>query len=167
MEHGYLYHTNIAYEELIRVPLIVLFPKSYGAGIRTQAMVRHVDVLPTIAELVGVDPPSTAMGRSLTAVIDGRDTGPVESYAQGPFNAALVYGQWKVLYNDTLNTFSLYDLAKDAGETTDLWLQDPTLHVELRERLEKYLDTAREIELLGSQELDPETIRRLKALGYL
>jgi arylsulfatase A-like enzyme len=168
LEHGYLYHTNIAYEELIHVPLIMSLPGGFGAGRRIDAMARHIDVLPTIADIVGVDPPATAMGRSLLPVIRGEEAdSTVESYAQGPFNAALNTGQWKVIYNDTLNTFSLYDLSSDASETRDIWREHPEFHSELRERLEEYLKAAEAVEEHGADELDPDTVRRLKALGYL
>lgn len=168
LEHGYLYHTNIAYEELIHVPLIMSFPDGLGGGRRIDAMARHIDVLPTIADVAEVDPPPTAMGRSLVPLVRGEaPDSTIESYAQGPFNAALNTGRWKVLYNDTLNTFSLFDLSVDAGETRDIWLEDADFRADLRARLEEYLEAARAIEEHGGAVLDPDTVRRLKALGYL
>ena len=168
LEHGYLYHTNVAYEELIRVPLLMSFPDGFAAGTRVTDLVRHVDVLPTIADAIGISPPENIMGESLLPLLRGeRRAEPVESYAQGPFNMSLNYGDWKVIYNDTLNTYSLYDLSSDPGETRDLWLEDPAMQAELRDRMEQYIDTAKEIERRASEDLDPDTLRRLKALGYL
>lgn len=63
--HGFALH-----EHLVRVPLIVAGPNVGPAAIDDQ--VRHVDLLPTLADLCGIEPPPDIDGRSLRPLLDGR-----------------------------------------------------------------------------------------------
>lgn len=63
-DHGYFYgeHTlgperRLAYEEAIRIPLLVRFPARFRAGARSTEMVVSVDVAATALELAGVPAP--------------------------------------------------------------------------------------------------------------
>jgi N-acetylglucosamine-6-sulfatase len=47
----------VPYEESIRVPLIIRFPGTVPAGVRSSALVSNVDLAPTIADLAGVSLP--------------------------------------------------------------------------------------------------------------
>jgi len=57
----------------LRVPLIVKQPNQDGAGRRVPAPVQHIDVLPTILDLVRAPIPGGLRGRSLRAVLDDSD----------------------------------------------------------------------------------------------
>ncbi|MFL6197532.1 MAG: sulfatase, partial [Thermoanaerobaculia bacterium] len=62
-DHGELTHGLFAYESTLHVPLIV-----WGAGVhpgRDERWARHVDIVPTILERLGVDIPKDLPGRSL------------------------------------------------------------------------------------------------------
>jgi tetratricopeptide (TPR) repeat protein len=54
----------------LRVPLIVKQPRSGGAGRRVLAPVQHIDLVPTILDLVRAPIPGELRGRSLRAVLD-------------------------------------------------------------------------------------------------
>jgi hypothetical protein len=54
----------------LRVPLIVKQPKSEGAGRRVLAPVQHIDLVPTILDLVRAPIPGELHGRSLRAALD-------------------------------------------------------------------------------------------------
>jgi arylsulfatase A-like enzyme len=57
------------YERLVRVPLIVAGP---GVGqTRVGQQVRHVDLLPTFADLCGIEAPAVVDGRSLRPLMEG------------------------------------------------------------------------------------------------
>ncbi len=62
--HGFALH-----EHLVRVPLIVAGPGVKNATVEDQ--VRHVDLLPTLAELCGIDAPPGIDGRSLKPLMEG------------------------------------------------------------------------------------------------
>jgi arylsulfatase A-like enzyme len=63
-EHG-LIDKRHAYEESIRVPMLAWSPGFVPAGSRLDAMVRNIDLAPTILAILGVEPAHTVQGRAL------------------------------------------------------------------------------------------------------
>lgn len=59
------------YEPTVRIPLMIRHPGGIGAGERIGALTQHVDLLPTILEFLGVEPPDGLDGRSLWPLIKG------------------------------------------------------------------------------------------------
>jgi TolA-binding protein len=57
----------------LRVPLIVKQPDGEGAGRRVTAPVQHIDLVPTILDLVRAPEPGGLRGRSLRPVLDDND----------------------------------------------------------------------------------------------
>src|SRR5262245_54041323 len=57
----------------LRVPLIVKQPNGEGAGRRVMAPVQHIDLVPTILDLVRAPEPSGLRGRSLRRVLDDKE----------------------------------------------------------------------------------------------
>lgn len=57
----------------LRVPLMVKQPGAAGAGRRVVEPVQHIDILPTLLDLVRAPLPSGLRGRSLRAVLDDED----------------------------------------------------------------------------------------------
>ena len=69
-EHG-LYDKRWIFEESFRMPLIMRWPGTIAAGVRSQALVQNIDYAPTFCELAGVKDPAALrsfQGRSLTAL---------------------------------------------------------------------------------------------------
>jgi arylsulfatase A-like enzyme len=62
------------YDAGTRVPLIVVWRGHVEAGVRTDAMVSWVDILPTLIDLVGGTVPADIDGRSFAAVLRGTAT---------------------------------------------------------------------------------------------
>ena len=58
-------------EESLHVPLIVKQPDMEGAGRRVAVPVQHIDLVPTILDLVRAPVPSSLRGRSLRGLLDG------------------------------------------------------------------------------------------------
>jgi len=62
------------YEESIRVPLTVVYPRLVEAGqVDSTHMVLNIDLAPTIAELAGTVPGGPVDGRSFVALLEGAD----------------------------------------------------------------------------------------------
>ena len=77
-DHGYFYgehqlneERRLAYEETIRIPLIVRHPPLVAAGAVPEAMVQAIDLAPTILELARVADPVARQGRSLVPLLRG------------------------------------------------------------------------------------------------
>ncbi len=60
------------YDEGIRTPLVVAWPGHIAAGVRTDAMVSWVDLLPTIVEAAGGTVDESIDGRSILPVLLGK-----------------------------------------------------------------------------------------------
>ena len=75
-EHGEMTHGVFAYEATLRVPLIVaeVGPgQRPRRGIQVDAPARHVDLVPTILDLIGVDGPAGLPGVTLISTITSGD----------------------------------------------------------------------------------------------
>jgi len=123
-DHGEQEHGLFLYEESVHVPLIVKQPDSAGAGRRVTAPVQHIDIVPTVLDLVRAPIPDGLRGRSLRDVLESRDATLREQgiYAEA-FYSRLHFG-WSELYSLTDSRYryikapreELYDLQQDARE---------------------------------------------------
>lgn len=75
-EHRYLGHSNVLWEEVVRVPWIVWAPGRVTASSRVDAPAQTVDLFPTIAALAGLPPPTAMQGRSFAPVLTGHGDPP-------------------------------------------------------------------------------------------
>ena len=64
---------SCGYEECIRIPLIVVPPGGLARPRTVERLVANIDLAPTIAEIMGVQPAAPIDGRGLLPLIDGRD----------------------------------------------------------------------------------------------
>jgi len=73
-EHGSWMHGKSLYEESLRVPLIIKFPRSKYRGRRIQSAVRLIDIMPTILEEQEIRTKNLNLdGRSLIPVVRGKE----------------------------------------------------------------------------------------------
>ena len=68
-EHDYI-DKRWMYDESMRMPFFVRYPKSIQAGSRTDAMVNNVDFAPTIIDLADGSVPEYMQGRSFKSILD-------------------------------------------------------------------------------------------------
>jgi arylsulfatase A-like enzyme len=171
-EHGEETHSFFVYESTLRVPLVI-----WGAGaprgVRVASLVRLVDVLPTLLDLLGAPRPAGLAGVSLRALLaePDRDLGLV-AYAESVEPAALFgsdvlrslrEGRFKYVHKLRPE---LFDLASDPGERKNLVAERPELVERLRARLVELVAAAEPPETARS-ELEPEQLEQLRALGYV
>ena len=121
-EHGEATHGIFAYEATLRVPLILYAPAMMTPAVRRDA-VRHVDLAPTVLDLIGAPSPADLDGRSLRAAAG---TGAPETYFEA-LSGALHRGWAPVrgvirggLKYVDVPIPELYDLAADPGEARNL-----------------------------------------------
>jgi arylsulfatase A len=117
-----------------RVPGIVRWPGHVPAGTTSAEPVCHVDLLPTLAAIVGVRPPQDRAldGANLLPLLEGKPVArPHPLYWQydfaisKPWEVSLRDGPWKLLANRTLDRFELFNLADDVREAHNLADQEP------------------------------------------
>ncbi len=146
------------YEGGIRVPFYVRWPGRLEAGRRIGRMAAHIDVVPTLLEFAGIDPPSDRMidGVSLAKFWTGEMpeerwprsvyfTQHIKSIVQAPYqNATVIEERYKLIsYPKTANDshftadtnaipWELYDLEADPGETTNVAESNPEVVARLK-----------------------------------
>jgi membrane-anchored protein YejM (alkaline phosphatase superfamily) len=174
-EHdGRFGHTERLHETVIRVPLIIVAPGFFEPATRVEEVVRHIDVLPTLAQVLGFPVPEGARGASLWPT---RSIGPRVAIAetfrpQAPVDRVAAVGvRFKLERSDDDGSAVLYDLLNDAGEREPLRMPPaPGSEWEpVFRKLEAALDQAIPVaEADGSDvPLDEEDIEALRALGYV
>jgi choline-sulfatase len=151
------------------VPLVLHAPGVLPPGVVTAA-VRHVDLLPTVLDLLGLEAPAGIDGRSLLPLIGvgTEDPGPTYFEALSP---SLNQG-WAPLHGLAdgglkyvdLPIPELYDLRTDPGETTNVAAQRTGDLERLRARLQAMRKDER---ALDRREEDAAAVERLRALGYV
>jgi arylsulfatase A-like enzyme len=144
-EHRQVDRKANAFEEAIRVPLIVRGP-GVPAGQRVGLPVLNIDLAPTFAELAGVAVPDAVDGRSLVPFLKGNPPDPakwrtdflVEHYSNG---VSASVRNADVLYTDIESgERELYDMNKDPYQLDSLHRKvDPSVLAQLSARVSTLL----------------------------
>jgi arylsulfatase A-like enzyme/Flp pilus assembly protein TadD len=169
-DHGEQFHGYFAYNATIWVPLIICAP---GIGpARVKDDVSHVDVFPTICDLLGVEKPAALQGSSLLPLLRGR-TRPARPIYFESLEAYLNRG-WAPLRGFIeggkkfidLPIPELYDLAGDFGEAKNL--AETSSLPAFQKRLRDIMAVGASPAASGSvrKTADRETVERLRSLGY-
>ena len=136
LEHGFIGHPStsfngIAYDEVIRIPLIMTGPMVLPKGRVVSQQVQNVDILPTVLSILDLPIPETVHGRSLVRLIRGEDDGEVPAYTEttpGGYQAtpemmktrirAMRTSRWKLIHTHGpgVDAYELYDLKTDPAE---------------------------------------------------
>ena len=132
-EHGLNEERRLAYEETIRIPLIVRFPRLAKAGTTPTEMVLSIDLAPTLLEAAGLTPGASIQGRSLVPVLTGkaqdwRSSFLVEYYSDTVFPriktmgyaAARTARHKYIQFRELKGMDELYDLEADPYELNNL-----------------------------------------------
>jgi len=130
-EHGLFMNKRVPYEESLRIPLLMRYPKLIKPGSKRQQMVLNIDITPTLYELAGVDAPVPIHGKSLLPVLRDpenklRSEFLAEYYLEKitPLYAtwqAVRSDRWKYIrYPELAGMDELYDLQSDPGERQNL-----------------------------------------------
>ena len=118
------------WDESIRVPGIVRYPRKTKPNSTSDVFLTHVDFAPTFLGLAGLKPPTLMQGVDLSAVIRGETShGPDSAFLQifGPFDGDGTPGAWRGLrtarytYARTKeNPWLLYDNLSDPYQRNNL-----------------------------------------------
>ena len=168
-DHGHGLH-----EELLRVPLVLWSPADPRPPRRVATPVWTLDLLPTLAELLGVPLAAEVEGRSLVPLLRGEDAAPRVIFGgavkSGPLRHFARDGDWKYVAGE--GGARLYHLGSDPGERRDLAAREP----ERMRRFARFLEERADFEPLRiepflaaiAREGEGAALRaQLRALGYL
>jgi arylsulfatase len=134
------------YEGGIRAPLIARWKDKIKPGGEVDQPAAMWDVLPTLCEVAGAEPPKDIDGVSLLKTFTKNEPAPKRDYLYWEFPAfgaqqAVRSGDWKAVRTDLSKgpqRWQLYDLAADRTETFDVADE----HRDLVERLAKFAEAA-------------------------
>ena len=138
-EHSYWGHSLNLFDELLHVPLIIKLPKGHSGSTKLNELsdlpVAHLDLVPTILDVMGLPDLPGQMGQSLLE--QGRDEhAPLFAAAhlpeavrgdgsdeRGDDLISLRDSKYKLIYLRTHDRFEMYDLESDLGELVDVFEQ--------------------------------------------
>ena len=173
-DHGEHDHGLLLYQTTSRAPLIILHPESPSSGVRRHEVVSLVDILPTLADAVGLPLPKSVQGQSLWPLIGGDgvfDERPVYAETHYP---KLHFG-WSSLTALQDRRFQLiqssdpelYDLEHDPGQEENTFGTNSSVAERMTADLEALIQQLGQGAMDAASAPDAETIAKLAALGYV
>lgn len=139
-EHNlYFGHGNTMYDELLKVPLIIKFPKGVFANKSFKMQVRSVDIMPTVLKYLDLRIPKYTDGESLLPVIKEESGYKARlSFSKTGKMNAVRSEEWKLIsYDDRPGYYELYNLKQDPGELHSLYTKGKSVFKEFKDELEK------------------------------
>lgn len=125
-EHGELSHGYYVYEETMHIPMIFSFPGKIPEGVRHSGLSRHIDIVPTILEILGIDGTEDRNFQGESLLPFDSEHGSGFSYIESAttfivFNWSALRGvrsaDWKYI---AAPREELYDLTRDREEAINL-----------------------------------------------
>jgi arylsulfatase A-like enzyme len=171
-EHSEYAHSRLIYETTQHVPLFLWSPSIAKPRVVDGAVVGLVDIFPTVVDLLGIRSAEDLDGISLRQAGENRDRAlyietmaPYLDNGWAPLHGLRRHRDKYILAPKP----EYYDLAADPGELKNLYVKAKTASDPLAEELRARLKDTPSAEAIARDAAapDPETLRRLQALGYL
>ena len=199
LEHRLYQHDHVPFDEVLKVPLVVSYPRLLRDGpVRVvDRLAWHLDLMPTVLALAGVEVPAGLRGVDLTPDLLGE--APVQPDRAifpavlrvardgfGVLRRVVVDDRYKYIeghpeYGDAEGL--LFDRVGDPGETENLRRSRPEPYAERKQRAARYTEVLRRQPAIDrntgepitasphafrtTTDLPPDEIEALRALGYL
>lgn len=134
-EHG-LKDKRAAYEESLRIPMLVRYPRLIKPGTVCDDVVLNIDLAPTLLDLAAVEVPASMQGKSWRPLFSGESRGDFrdaifyEYFHEQPYSAPTItavrtHDAKLIQYPGHDDWNELYDLVNDPYEVHNL-INDPT-----------------------------------------
>jgi hypothetical protein len=148
-EHG-MTEKHYAYEQVMRIPMIIRYPDRVEPGITPEGIVLNTDVAPTVLDFCGVEPPPEMTGKSWRPLlqaagdhkVDWREDFLFEYWDYRPIlpsQLAVRSAKYKLITYQDFPELELYDLEKDPDENHNVIHQAKYAEVtiEMQNRLQR------------------------------
>lgn len=146
----------------VRVPFYLRYPEKIKGNRDIETTTAHIDVLPTLAEICGLEVPKNRKldGRSLLPLIQKKANWPERSlffywtrkYPVRYINMALQQGPYKLVaqtnFNASLQDFELYHILNDPYELKNLAMEKRDMAQLLKDKMDETYE-----ELINSENL--------------
>lgn len=188
-------HRGTLYDEVAHVPLLIRLPGAEGKRLR--GLVQLIDIMPTLAELLEVPAPDKVQGVSLLPLMtEGRPVNEFvyagttyDPYAPGtraPYGIASLTEsvrdrKWKLIHEIAVpedksaaepgkaaETFELYDIETDPGETANAAAAHPDIVKKMTLQLKRWNESSRKfLKTSPANRKVPEAVlEKAKERGY-
>ncbi|WP_010586870.1 sulfatase [Schlesneria paludicola] len=170
-EHQESTHGYLAYNSTMRVPLIVVDPRSSQSGQSVTDPVSLVDLLPTVLRQLRITAPPGLTGHELPLFSSLERAGRFACY--GESEAPYLEGGWTPLRTWTTSRWKfiqskrpeLYDLLNDPGELRNVLADEPDEAARLEQELTDW-ESQRTLRVGRAAVLSQDEQRALATLGY-
>ncbi len=169
-QHGEKTHGYFAYNSSTRIPLIIVLPEAIPSHV--EQYVSHIDIFPTVCDVLGIEKPTYLQGTSLLPALTGKKLLEKPIYFESLYP---YYSRgWAPLKGFILKKAKfidspipeLYDLDRDFDEL-DNRLEQKNVS-KLRSQLQQIIDDLTPSEKVdAAQTVDRKTRERLASLGYV
>lgn len=131
-DHGW-YDKGFMYEESLRLPLLIRYPKKVKPGQIIDEIVLNIDYAPTILDLAKVSIPKDMQGKSFLPFLNGNH---IKDWRKSMYYHYSEYPKWHnihphygirtdryklIRFYYPVDVWELYDLNKDPNELTNLY----------------------------------------------
>lgn len=185
---GHLFAMN---DYLIRVPLLIQFPKLFPAGQRISGLCQLTDLVPTVFDVIErTCPVQDLPGRSLVPAKFSPTRAAFAQWWPQQWGLRIILdslgseallepwtAEYRVVRTDNYKFIwssdgrhQLYDVKSDPDEATNIITRSPQLAAELSASLDQWWDALPSYVPKvtdGGAPIDPETLESLKSLGYV
>ncbi len=171
-EHGTYGHAGVPYDEVIHIPFLIQLPKDGDSKAKkhqqVDGLVSHLDILPTILDLLGIKSQRIVEGESLVPILYQKKSKPldermitVEGWVNNVDDMQLCLRTKKWKYIIHKDRRELYDLENDSKEQNNCVKEHPAVMVEfekiLQKRAQQYLDKTKKVLTTTTQKLKTQT----------
>ncbi len=169
-EHGSVQHDRL-YTTVTRIPLLIRPPGGTDGKV-IDTVVQALDLMPTLLDGAGIEPPTGLQGRSLMPLLRGKALRDLPAISESPYfghRRAVALGEYRFLAARGNDRRELFRFRQDPLEQIELSATHPDVADNLYSLLESWQDVVdrRSAGPAEMPNLDDETVEGLKALGYL
>jgi len=171
MERGG-FHTAVPYQEMVHVPLIMA-GNGMPEDMEIDTPVSHIDLVPTVMDMIGHQAGWWAEGRSLLPCFEKgtmRNKMVFINYGEEKKEVrAILDNEKKLVFEVKSGTWEFYDLVSDPFERNNLYEEGDAVQEEMKRKMEEknYAAKSKASYMVKETDVSKHVVDQLKALGYL